>query len=69
MRAGVLRLFGCGEFGLQTADGIENLNRGIVPGGAEFAAKHDVAVENGADGVANGLVEIVALDEDSEESR
>ena len=68
MRAGVLGLLRSGELGLQAAHGIEHLYGGIVPGGAEFARERDVAVEDGAHGVADGLVEIVAFHEDGEES-
>lgn len=37
--------------------------------GAELAGKNDVAIEDGANGVADGFVEIVAFDENGEEAR
>ncbi len=43
--------------------GPEDVDRGVVAGEGERAIQHDVAVEDGADRVGDGLVVIVAVDE------
>src|ERR1035441_8461181 len=52
----------------QTADGVQDIDGRIVALRAELAGKDEVAVEDGADGIADGLVEIVAFHQDGEET-
>ena len=66
--AHVFLLLLCGDLRLKAADRIEHLNCGIVAGSAELPGKDYVAVENGAHGVANGFVKIVALYQNGKEA-
>ena len=64
---------GEGVFGLGVAaghgagEGAQDIDGGVAAGLRDAAIKHDVAVEDAADGVGNGFVVVVALDEDGEE--
>src|ERR1035441_7076094 len=53
---------------LQAADRIEHLDRWIVARCAKLPGKNDVAVQNRANGIADGFVEIVSFDQDGKES-
>jgi len=52
----------------EPADGVQNVDGRIVILGRELSRKDDVAVENGAHRVADGLVEIVALHQHGKEA-
>src|SRR5579871_4174938 len=56
-----------GNTGGQPAKRIADIDGGIVSGGAEFAGENEVAVQNAAHGVADGLVEIVTFYQDRKE--
>ena len=63
-----LFLRGGGDGAGETADGVEDVDGRVVALGAELAREDDVAVEDAAHGVADGLVEIVAFHQDGEET-
>jgi two-component system chemotaxis response regulator CheY len=56
------------QFRLQTAYGVEDLDCGVMSGCAKMARERDVPIEDRTDGVANGLIKIVALDKDGKEA-
>jgi hypothetical protein len=47
---------------------MHHVDRGVMAGGGQAARENDVAVEDGAHGVADRFVEIVAFHQDGEES-
>jgi hypothetical protein len=55
--------------GGQPAYGLEHVDGGVVPGCPEMARKHDVPIEDGAHGIAEWFVEIVAFHQYREEAR
>ena len=52
----------------QPADRVQDIDGRIVALARQLPRKDEVAVENGADGVADGLVEIVAFHQHGEEA-
>src|SRR6185312_3347287 len=65
---GRLLLLGRGKARCEPAHGLKNVDGRIVAGSAEFSGKNNVAVEDGANCVADRLIEIVAFHEDGEKS-
>src|ERR1035437_8131523 len=63
-----LLLRGGGDSVGETAYGVKDIDGRVVALGAELAGKEEVAVEDAADGIAHGLVEIVAYHQDGEET-
>src|ERR1039458_1150742 len=61
MRAG-------GKLRKEPAHGMQDIDGGVVRGRGQPAGKDDVAIQDGAAGIANRLVEIVALHQNREEA-
>jgi hypothetical protein len=66
--AGQFLLIGVEEVAGEAADALEHVDGGVMVLGGEFAGQDDVAVEDGADGVGDGVVHVVGFDEDGEEA-
>src|SRR5258706_9442466 len=61
------KLSGTGDLRRQTADGIEDVDGGIVTRGAELPRQDDMTIQDASDAIANRLIKIVAFHKHCEE--